>query len=51
MNGRRVVAFDLDASRVIAEVSGTPRDRNPKGPAAWNGVASAAGNHAVASDE
>lgn len=49
MNAGRVVVFDLDSSRVVAEVSGTPRVTGIWAVPAHNTVyASAAGNHEVA---
>ena len=49
MNAGRVAVFDLDSSRVIAEVSGTPRVTGIWAVPAHHAVyASAAGNHEVA---
>ena len=49
MNAGRVVVFDLDSSRVIAEVNGTPRVTGIRAvPAHHTVYASAAGNHEVA---
>jgi DNA-binding beta-propeller fold protein YncE len=49
MNAGRVIVFDLDSSRVVAEVTGTPRVTGIWAVPAHNAVyASAAGNHEVA---
>jgi DNA-binding beta-propeller fold protein YncE len=49
MNAGRVVVFDLDSSRVVAEVTGTPRVTGIWAvPAHHTIYASAAGNHEVA---
>ncbi|HEV8233427.1 MAG TPA: YncE family protein [Gemmatimonadaceae bacterium] len=49
MNAGRVVVFDLDSSRVVAEVNGTPRVTGIWAVPAHSTVyASAAGNHEVA---
>jgi YVTN family beta-propeller protein len=49
MNAGRVVVFDLDSSRVVAEVNGTPRVTGIWAVPEHNTVyASAAGNHEVA---